>query len=309
MSSGEPGVPLAFSWRSREYRVVRVVDSWKSLRDCRHGSGEKYIDKHFFKVDTENGETMTLYRARSGSKADQWILYTIESAASRTARPLKLAVLVSGGGTNLQALIDAEKSDDASCPSEARYEIVLVVADRDCFALERARQAGIATARARAPEGTPTGGNRRAISDRVLALSREAGAEALVLAGFLTIMEGAVIDEYSGKIINLHPALLPKFGGKGMWGHHVHEAVLASGETESGCTVHLVDAGCDTGPILLQRRVPVKTGDTAESLAARISGEEHEAIVEGARELARRLAARRDEDGALTAEKSEEAEN
>jgi phosphoribosylglycinamide formyltransferase-1 len=102
-------------------------------------------------------------------------------------------------------------------------------------------------------------------------------------------MSGAVIDEYAGRIVNLHPALLPKFGGKGMWGHHVHEAVLAAGETESGCTIHLVDSGCDTGKILLQKKVPVLPGDTAESLAARISSVEHEAIVEGVVELARQI--------------------
>ena len=89
--------------------------------------------------------------------------------------------------------------------------------------------------------------------------------------------------------INLHPALLPKFGGEGMWGHHVHEAVLAAGETESGCTIHLVDAGCDTGEILLQKRVPVLPGDTPESLYARIAPQEHLAMVEGVELLAQRL--------------------
>ena len=87
----------------------------------------------------------------------------------------------------------------------------------------------------------------------------------------------------------MHPSLLPKFGGVGMWGHHVHEAVLAAGETESGCTVHLVDEGCDTGEVLLQRRVPVMQGDTAETLARRIAEEEHVAIVQGAEMLAGRI--------------------
>jgi len=105
----------------------------------------------------------------------------------------------------------------------------------------------------------------------------------------LTIMSGDIITAYSGKMINLHPALLPKFGGPGMWGHHVHEAVLAAGETESGCSIHLVDAGCDTGEVLIQRKVPVLPGDSAETLAGRIYSEEHIAIVEGAVELSRRL--------------------
>ena len=83
-------------------------------------------------------------------------------------------------------------------------------------------------------------------------------------------------------MINLHPALLPDFGGEGMWGHHVHEAVLASGKNESGCTVHFVNSGCDTGKIILQKKIPVLPGDTPESLAARLAGEEHKAIVEAA---------------------------
>jgi phosphoribosylglycinamide formyltransferase-1 len=127
---------------------------------------------------------------------------------------------------------------------------------------------------------------RNAVSDAVLSLCRSYGAEAVVLAGFLTILRGAVISEYSGRIINLHPALLPKFGGEGMWGHHVHEAVLAAGEKESGCTVHLVDSGCDTGTILIQKKVPVLPGDTVESLYARIAPQEHEAMKEAVVKLA-----------------------
>ncbi|MBQ5385079.1 MAG: phosphoribosylglycinamide formyltransferase, partial [Treponema sp.] len=92
---------------------------------------------------------------------------------------------------------------------------------------------------------------------------------------------GDILKEYEGKIINLHPALLPKFGGVGMWGHHVHEAVLAAGEKESGCTIHLVSAECDGGKILIQKRVPVLPGDTPDSLYERIAPEEHKAIVEG----------------------------
>jgi phosphoribosylglycinamide formyltransferase-1 len=234
---------------------------------------------------------MTLYRTRTGSKKDVWVLYTIETgrAAPLTERePLRIAVLVSGGGTNLQALIDAETADRAVGASPD-FKIVCVIADRECFATERAKTTNIPFEYALAPAGLPRAEARAAISDRVFAIAREHSADALVLAGFLTIMCGPVIDEYSGKIVNLHPALLPKFGGKGMWGHHVHEAVLASGDAESGCTVHLVDAGCDTGQILLQKRVPVLAGDTAETLAERISGKEHEAIVEGVRVLAERL--------------------
>jgi len=176
-------------------------------------------------------------------------------------------------------------------PASCGYEIALVIADReDTFAIERAKKHGIASVLALPPKGVTRPEARLAVSDRVLDLARGCGADALVLAGFLTIMSGNVITEYSNRIVNIHPALLPKFGGKGMWGHHVHEAVLAAGETESGCTVHLVDSGCDTGPILIQRKVPVISGDTAETLAARILEEEHVAIVEGVTLLAARLA-------------------
>ncbi|MBQ3825986.1 MAG: phosphoribosylglycinamide formyltransferase [Spirochaetaceae bacterium] len=198
---------------------------------------------------------------------------------------MKIAVLVSGGGTNLQALVDYEKSH-ADCP----YTIALVASDRKAaFALERAKSADIASEivssyailGAERAKAASRDEKRFAISDRVLSLCKERGIDAIVLAGFLTVLGGAIIEEYSGKIVNLHPALLPKFGGEGMWGHFVHEAVIASGEAESGCTVHLVDAGCDTGKILVQKRVPVLQGDTPDTLYARIAPEEHKAIVEG----------------------------
>jgi phosphoribosylglycinamide formyltransferase-1 len=308
MAAGAPGVPRAFAWRGKTYRVSAILETRKSLRGCHSGSGEQYINKHYYTVATESGEIMTLYRTRSGSKKDGWVLYTLRvTGDGRTNAegdvPMRIAVLVSGGGTNLQALIDAQEADRrsagtgtsaratdaASEPSAGgEFEIAVVIADRDCYALERARKSGIPTKLVAAPKGVDRAAARRIVSDGILALLREYRADAVVLAGFLTIMSGDVIAEYSSRIVNLHPALLPKFGGPGMWGHHVHEAVLASGDAESGCTVHLVDAGCDTGPILLQKRVPVLAGDTAETLAARISGSEHEAIVEGVRLLAKR---------------------
>ena len=198
---------------------------------------------------------------------------------------MKIAVLVSGGGTNLQALIDYEKSH-SDCP----YNIALVVSNtKSAFALERAKNAGI-PAEIRSPfsvlgkenaEKADRDTKRIAISDAILDLCREYKIDAIVLAGYLSVLGGKIIDEYSGRIINLHPALLPKFGGVGMWGHNVHEAVLAAGEKESGCTVHLVDSGCDTGKILVQKKVPVLPGDTPDSLYARIAPEEHQAMVEG----------------------------
>lgn len=198
---------------------------------------------------------------------------------------MNITVLVSGGGTNLQALIDYEKSH-ADCP----YKIVLVVSDtKNAYALERASSAGIPTRicspfAVMGPEKAKSATKeekRVAVSDAAMEAAKAAGSDAIVLAGWLTVLSGRIIEEFSDRIVNLHPALLPKFGGVGMWGHHVHEAVIAAGEKESGCTVHLVDSGCDTGRILVQKRVPVLAGDTPDTLYARIAPHEHEALVEG----------------------------
>ena len=211
---------------------------------------------------------------------------------------LSIAVFVSGSGTNLQALIDYEKSH-TSCP----YRVSLVVSDRkDAYALERAKKAGIATELVSAyailgkekAEAASRDEKRLAVSNAALAACKKHKADAIVLAGWLTVLCGPIIGEYSGKIINLHPALLPKFGGVGMWGRRVHEAVIAEGERESGCTVHFVDSGCDTGAILVQKKVNVMPGDTADTLYARIAPVEHEAIVEGACLLAERLSGKVD---------------
>ena len=122
---------------------------------------------------------------------------------------------------------------------------------------------------------------RLAVSDAVLEKCREYGVQVIVQAGWLTVLSGNILEVYKDKIINLHPALLPKFGGVGMWGHHVHEAVLAAGEKESGCTIHLVSSECDGGKILIQKKVPVMPDDTPDTLYERIAPQEHQAIVEG----------------------------
>ena len=182
-----------------------------------------------------------------------------------------VAVLVSGGGTNLQALIDYEKATQ-NCP----YKIACVLSDhKDAYALERAKKGNIPTYIATRDE------KRIRVSDKVLEICKENKVDVIVQAGWLTVLSGAIINEYKDHIINLHPALLPKFGGVGMWGHHVHEAVLASGEKESGCTVHIADGGCDTGRILVQKAVPVEPGDTVDTLYARIAPKEKEALIEG----------------------------
>lgn len=198
---------------------------------------------------------------------------------------MNIVVLVSGGGTNLQALIDFQKSA-SNCP----YKIVLVVSNtKNAYALERAKNANIPSkicspfsvlGKEKALSSSREEKNL-AVSDAILKLCEENQVQAIVLAGYLSVLSGKILDVYKNKIINLHPALLPKFGGVGMWGNNVHQAVLSSGEKESGCTVHLVDSGCDTGKILVQKKVPVLPGDTVESLYARIAPKEHEAIVEG----------------------------
>lgn len=198
----------------------------------------------------------------------------------------KVAVLVSGGGTNLQTLIDYEAEHKVECP----YEIVVVISDhKDAFALERAQKAGIPTAITSpfsvmgkdVAQNATRDEKRLAVSNAMLEHCQKYGAQIIVEAGCLTVLSGDILKNYANRIINLHPALLPKFGGVGMWGHHVHEAVLAAGETESGCTVHLVNEVCDGGEILLQKKVPVLPDDTPETLYARIAPKEHEALLEG----------------------------
>jgi phosphoribosylglycinamide formyltransferase-1 len=187
-----------------------------------------------------------------------------------------ILVLVSGGGTNLQALLDAERTGGLGSA-----KIAMVISDRPgVYALERAKAAGVLVVVMEGDKKTGREERRQALSDHVYHLAKTHGIDFIVYAGFLWILKGKIIEAYAGRMINIHPALLPKFGGKGMYGEHVHRAVLDAGETESGCTVHLVDAGTDTGPILLQRKVPVLPDDTPESLAARILKEEHIAIVE-----------------------------
>jgi formyltetrahydrofolate-dependent phosphoribosylglycinamide formyltransferase len=173
--------------------------------------------------------------------------------------PMRVAVAVSGRGSNLEALLRAlADGRDA--------QVMCVLAHRaDVPALDRARVRGIpAVGLADHRDGAEW-----------LAVLEAHGVELLVLAGYLKLVPPAVIERYRGRILNIHPALLPAFGGAGMYGHRVHEAVLASGVRESGCTVHLVDEEYDRGTILGQRRVPVRPDDTPETLAARVLAEEH----------------------------------
>ena len=185
--------------------------------------------------------------------------------------PVRVAVLVSGGGTNLQALLDA--LHDSPIARVAR-----VISNRpDAGALERARRAGVATT------------VLRDANDPAELQSALAGAQLVVLAGYLKLVHSSVVARFRGRMINIHPALLPAFGGPGMYGHRVHEAVLASGAKESGATVHFVDEAFDRGAIIAQEKVPVQKGDTAETLAARVLEAEHRLLPKVVLDLARRI--------------------
>ncbi len=174
----------------------------------------------------------------------------------------KIAVLVSGGGTNLQALIDAEARGELG-----RGKITLVLASKPgVFALERAARAGIEGRVLARRDYESVADYSRALADE---LSRE-GIDLVVLAGFLTIIDEQVYEKFPNRILNVHPALIPSFAGKGYYGLHVHEAALAKGVKVSGATVHIVTPECDAGPIVLQKAVPVLEGDTPETLQRRI---------------------------------------
>jgi phosphoribosylglycinamide formyltransferase-1 len=190
---------------------------------------------------------------------------------------------VSGGGTNFQALLEAEKT---GCLGPGK--LAAVISDRpESYALERARNWGIPVYVEEPNARLPKDERRTELSDRIFRRAREDRIGLIVLAGYLSILRGRILKYYEGRIINLHPSLLPKYGGMGMYGNRVHRAVLNAGEKESGCTIHFVDAGTDTGPILLQRRVPVLAGDTPDALADRIHEQEHIAIVEATALLAK----------------------
>ena len=178
---------------------------------------------------------------------------------------LRLAVLVSGGGTNLQAIIDAKRA--GKIPSA---ELALVVASNaSAYALTRAENAGIAHAVLRKEKGEAP----ENYGERLLTLLRENAIDVVVLAGFLTILPENVIRAYDHRILNIHPSLIPSFCGVGYYGLKVHEGVLARGVKVTGATVHFVDEGTDTGPIILQKAVEVKEGDTPEVLQRRVMEE------------------------------------
>jgi len=182
-------------------------------------------------------------------------------------RPIRIAVLVSGGGSNLEAIL--QSCERGELPG---ISVDLVISSRPgVLAIERARKRGIETVVVD-PKAFASDAEFQAAILKHLKASQ---IDLVCLAGYLRKLGVNLIQAYRGRILNIHPALLPKFGGAGMYGHFVHEAVLKAGEKESGCTVHLVDEEFDQGPILAQARVPVKAGDTPEQLAARVLEQEH----------------------------------
>ncbi|HTD69751.1 MAG TPA: phosphoribosylglycinamide formyltransferase [Gemmatimonadales bacterium] len=183
--------------------------------------------------------------------------------------PVPVAVLVSGGGTNLQALLDALR--DSAVARVAR----VVASAAGAGALERARRAGVPTVVLTDPE------------DPAEFVTATGDARLVVLAGYVKRIPPAAVARLRWRVINIHPALLPAFGGPGMYGRRVHEAVLASGATLSGATVHYVDEEYDRGPIIAQWPVPVRPHDTPETLAARVLEVEHRLLPQVVLELAR----------------------
>ena len=173
-----------------------------------------------------------------------------------------ICVLVSGGGTNLQALIDAEK-----CRMINGGKITYVISSKEgVYALERAKRAGINTRVIPRKDYEDIASYTKAVTDALL----EEKADLVVYAGFMTILDEQIVKAFPYKMMNVHPALIPSFCGKGFYGLHVHEAALAKGVKVSGATVHFVTEECDGGPIILQDTVPVKNDDTPETLQKRI---------------------------------------
>ncbi len=178
---------------------------------------------------------------------------------------INIAVLVSGGGTNLQVLIDAQKNGQIK-----NGNISLVLSSReDAYALERAKLANINTVTLKRKDFE----SAEVYTKEILSVLKSEKIDLVVLAGFMTILSDELTKEYENKVINVHPALIPSFCGKGFYGMHVHEAALERGVKLSGATVHFVNEVCDGGPIILQKAVEVKEDDTPETLQKRIMSE------------------------------------
>ena len=190
---------------------------------------------------------------------------------------LNIAVLASHEGTTLQAVLDA------CAAGKIAARVALVISNNaDSGALRRARAAGIASVH----RSSTTHADPLELDRAIAAALAEHQIDLVLLAGYMKKLGPATRAAYGGRILNTHPALLPRFGGRGMYGGLVHRAVLAAGERESGATIHLIDEDYDTGPVLARVTVPVEAGDTEESLAARVQQAERALLVEVLSEIA-----------------------
>jgi len=186
---------------------------------------------------------------------------------------VNIAVLISGGGTNLQALID--NIDRGNIDGEIK---LIISNKKEAYGLVRGQNAGIESIYI-----DPLDLSAEEYDQKIMEELEKRNIELVVLAGYLKILSKEFIQKYNKRIINIHPSLLPKFGGKGYYGDRVHKAVLESGEKITGATVHFVDEGTDTGEIILQETVEVKENDTVESLKARVLEVEHKLLPEAVR--------------------------
>ncbi|MDR2425996.1 MAG: phosphoribosylglycinamide formyltransferase [Endomicrobium sp.] len=181
----------------------------------------------------------------------------------------KIAILVSGGGSNMQAIIDSTKSGVL----KSTAEVVLVISNNpNAYALERAKKENIKSVCVERKNYV----DELSFNAEILKTLKENAADFICLAGYMRIVGGNIISAYRNRILNIHPSLLPKFGGKGMYGHHVHEAVIKAKEKKSGATVHFADENYDCGKVIMQKEVPVFDDDTVQLLSARILKTEHQ---------------------------------
>jgi len=193
---------------------------------------------------------------------------------------IKIAVLISGGGSNLRALIDACAAPDYPA------EIAVVISNKaDARGLKRAQDANIPThiINHRDHDG------REGFDKALISALEPYNPDLICLAGFMRILTPVFINAFEGRILNTHPSLLPRHGGEGMYGMHVHAAVVEAGDAQSGCTIHKVIADVDRGPIVLQKSVPVHPDDNADDLAARVLTQEHIAYPEAVRMIAEEI--------------------
>ena len=182
-----------------------------------------------------------------------------------------IAVLVSGSGSNLQSIIDNIEQGNLNC------KITYVIADRPCYGLERSKNHKIKNIMLDRKLF------KEKLSDEISSIleNNEEKTDYIILAGYLSILSNSFIEKWTEKIINIHPSLLPKFGGKGMYGMNVHRAIIEAKEKESGATIHFVDSGIDTGKIITQVKVPVLENDSPEDLQKRVLEQEHKLLIKG----------------------------